>query len=79
MLEEIHTSFEDFSKEVIKGKSYMERKEIFWRCYAANPKKIEVEKMSLKDMVDYIRETDSYYKDDKKYVNACVALIKEYE
>lgn len=77
MLEEIHVDFSDFSKEVIKGETYQERKEIFWRCYAANPKKEEVERMSLTDMVNYIKETDEYYNFDNKYVDACIALIKE--
>ena len=77
MLEEIQVDFKDFSKEVIKGETYQERKEIFWRCYASNPKKEEVEKMSLTDMVNYIKETDEYYNLDKRYVDACVALIKE--
>ena len=39
MLEEIHVSFEDFAKEVIKGNTYEERNEILWRCYAPNPTK----------------------------------------
>lgn len=77
MLEEIHVDFSDFSKIVIEGETYQERKELFWRCYAVNPKKEEVEKLSLKDMVNYIKETDTFYRDDKKYVDACVALIKE--
>jgi hypothetical protein len=77
MLEEIEVDFSDFSKEVIKGETYQERKEIFWRCYAVNPKKEDIEKMSLTDMVNYIKETDEYYNLDKKYVDACVALIKE--
>jgi len=76
-LKEIHVDFSDYTKEVIKGKTYMERKEIFWRCYAAAPKKEEVERLSLEDMVNYIKETDEFYEDDKKYVNACVALIEE--
>lgn len=77
MLEEIHVSFEDFSKEVIKGETYEERKEILWRCYASNPKKEELSKMSLEDIIDYIRETDEFWNFDKKYVDACVALIRE--
>lgn len=77
MLEEINADFSDFSKIVIEGETYQERKELFWRCYAVNPKKEEVERLSLKDMVNYIKDTDTFYKDDKKYVDACVALIKE--
>lgn len=79
MLEEIYTSFEDFSKIVIKGKTYNERKKLFWRCYAANPKKEEVINMPLADMVEYIKETDEFWDKDKKHIDACVALIKELE
>ena len=77
MLDEIYVDFKDFSKEVIKGKTYKERKTIFWRCYAANPKEEDISKLSLNDMVNYIQDTDEYYEQDKKYVDACVALIKE--
>ncbi len=77
MLEEIHVSFEDFSKEVIKGNTYEERKEILWSCYASNPKKEELNKMSLEDIVNYIRETDEFWDFDKKYIDACIALIRE--
>ena len=79
LLEEIYCDFSEFSNEVIKGKTYKERKEIFWRCYANNPKKSEVDTLSLDDMVDYIAMTDDFYEEDKKYIDACVALIKEVE
>lgn len=77
MLEEIHCDFSDFSKQVIKGETFTERKTIFWRCYAANPKKEDIKNMTVQDMVNYIKETDEFYEDDKKYVDACVALIYE--
>ena len=77
MLEEIEVSFSEFPKEVSKGKTYKERKEIFWRCYAVNPKKEEIDNLSLQDMIDYIKETDTYYKQDKKYIDKCIKLINE--
>ena len=79
LLEEIYCDFSEFSNEVIKGKTYRERKEIFWRCYANNPKKSDIDILSLDDMVDYIAMTDDFYEEDKKYIDACVALIKEVE
>ena len=79
LLEEIYCDFSEFSNYVIKGNTYKERKEIFWRCYANNPKKSDIDRLSLDDMVDYIAMTDEYYKEDKKYIDACVALIKEAE
>ncbi len=77
ILEEIHAGFEDFPKIVKEGKTYEERKELFWRCYAVNPKKEEVKNLTLEEMVDYIEETDQFYEDDKKYVEECIKLIKE--
>lgn len=77
MLQEIHVDFKDFSKIVIKGQTYQDRKELLWRCYAVNPKREEVMTMTLDDIVDYIRETDEFWNEDKKYVDACIALIKE--
>ena len=76
-LEEIYCDISEFSNEVIKGKTYRERKEILWRCYATNPKKSDIDRLSLDDMVNYIATTDDYYEEDKKYIDACVALIKE--
>lgn len=79
MLEEIYASFEDYEDIVKQGKTYLERKELFWRCYACDPKQEEIENMSLQDMVDYIKETDQLYDYDKKYVDKCIELIKEME
>ncbi len=77
MLQEIHVGFKDYTKEVIKGKTYYERKEIFWRCYAVEPRKEEVYNLTLDDMIEYIKETDCFWKDDKKHVEACKYLIEE--
>lgn len=79
MLKEIHVGIEDYEEIVKEGKTYLERKELFWRCYAVNPKKEEIEKMSLSDMVDYIKDTDQFYEDDKKYIDKCIKLIEEME
>lgn len=79
MLDEILVDFKDFSKEVIKGKTYLERKKIFWQCYAVNPTMQEVNNMPLDEMIKYVKETDEFYEQDKKYIDACLALIKEME
>ena len=77
MLNEIHVGFSDFPSIVAQGKTYRERKELFWRCYAVNPKKEEIDKLSLQDMIDYIKETDEFYNEDKLYIDMCVKLIEE--
>ena len=76
-LEEIYVNIEKFPRVVMRGKSYNERKELLWRCYASNPKKSEVEKMSLEDMIDYIKDTDELWSEDYIYINSCVELINE--
>lgn len=76
-LEEIYVDIEKFPRVVMRGKSYNERKELLWRCYASNPKKSEVEKMSLEDMIDYIKDTDEFWYEDYIYINSCVELINE--
>lgn len=76
-LEEIYVDIEKFPRVVMRGKSYNERKELLWRCYASNPKKSEVEKMSLEDMIDYIKDTDDFWYEDYIYINSCVELINE--
>lgn len=76
-LEEIYVDIEQFPRVVMRGKSYNERKELLWRCYASNPKKSEVEKMSLEDMIDYIKDTDEFWFKDYIYINSCVELINE--
>ena len=76
-LEEIYVDIEHFPRIVMRGKSYNERKELLWRCYASNPKKSEVEKMSLEDMIDYIKDTDEFWFKDYIYINSCVELINK--
>ena len=76
-LDEIYVDIEKFPRVVMRGKSYNERKELLWRCYASNPKKSEVEKMSLEDMIDYIKDTDDFWYEDYIYINSCVELINE--
>lgn len=76
-LEEIYVDIKQFPKVVMRGKSYNERKELLWRCYASNPKKSEVEKISLEDMIDYIKDTDDFWHEDYIYINSCVELINE--
>lgn len=76
-LEEIYVSVEQFPLVVMRGKSYNERKELLWRCYASNPKKSEVEKMSLENMIDYIKDTDEFWFKDYIYINKCVELINK--
>ena len=76
-LEEIYVDIKQFPIVVMRGKSYNERKELLWRCYASNPKKSEVEKMSVEDMINYIKNTDEFWSEDYIYINSCVELINE--
>ena len=78
-LEEIFVTVEQYPLVVMRGKSYKERKELLWRCYASNPKKSEIEKMSVQDMRDYIQETDEFFDEDYIYIDACIILINEFK
>lgn len=78
-LEEIFVNVEQFPIVVMRGKSYDERKELLWRCYASNPKKSEVKKMSVQDIRDYIQETDEFFNEDYIYIDACIMLINEFK
>lgn len=77
MLEEIYVAYEDYPIIIKQGKTQKERKELFWRCYACNPKKEEVENMSVEDMVEYIKDTDPFFNYYKSIIEKCVELIKE--
>ena len=79
MLEEIFATVEQFPLIVMRGKSYKERKELLWRCYASNPKKDEVESMTLDEMKSYIAETDEFWSEDYIYIEACIMLINEFK
>jgi len=79
MLEEIFATVEQFPLIVMRGKSYKERKELLWRCYASNPKKEEVERMTLDEMKSYIAETDEFWSEDYIYIEACIMLINEFK
>lgn len=77
MLEEIYVAYEDYPEIIKEGKTQKERKELLWRCYACNPKKEEVENMSLEDMIEYMKETDPLFDYYKNIIDNCVKLIKE--
>lgn len=70
----IYTDFSNFPNEVAKGETPEERKNILYRCYVSNPKEDEMNKWTIKDLVEYIKETDEYYNKDYKYIFKCCLL-----
>lgn len=50
------------------------RKNIFYRMYCVNPRRDEMEKMTLQELVDYIYETDQYWEQDRYIVRECARL-----
>ena len=79
MLESIIVDIQEFPNIVAEGKTFKERKELLWRCYAVWPKIEEIDKLSLEEMIDYIKETDEFYSIDKPYIDKCVELIAEFQ
>ena len=73
---DIETSFNDFYKYLDLGRTKKECLQIFMMCYVVNLKVEELTTWSLQDLLDYIKETDEYYKQDKKYIDRCVKIIE---
>lgn len=76
---EIYASVKDYSKYVKCGKTYKERLQIFMMLYMYCPTLEELENWTLKQLLDYIKETNDYYDLDKKYINQCVRLVNKGE
>ena len=79
MLQSIVVDIQDYPEIVAQGKTFKERKQLLWCCYAVYPKIGEIDKLSLEEMIDYIKETDEFYSIDKPYIDKCVELIAEFQ
>ena len=73
---EIETGFEDFHKYVDLGNTKKECLQIFMMCYMSNPTLEELEEWTLQDILNYIEETDEYYKEDLEHIIKCVKIIE---
>lgn len=71
----IDASFKDFASYVKLGTTFNERLQILIMCYMARPQLDELATMSVTDVYQYIKETDYYFKQDKKYLRKCFKLI----
>ena len=73
---EVEASFTDFP-DILKEINPKDRLKGFMMLYMANPKIDELNNMTLNELIDYIRETDEYYEEDKEYIDKCIELINE--
>lgn len=72
---EVHADFSDFPR-IIRSIDKNSRLKAFMMLYMSNPKISELNSWNLDNLIDYIKETDSYYDKDKKYIDMCISLIK---
>lgn len=72
---EVYADFSDFPR-IIRSIDKNSRLKAFMMLYMSNPKISELNSWNLDNLIDYIKETDSYYDRDKKYIDMCVSLIK---
>lgn len=76
---DIYARVEDFPSIVYLGYSYQDRLNIFKMLYLDNCTLEDLQNMTLKELMEYIEETDDYFIDDVKYFNKCIELIKMYD
>ena len=72
---EVHADFSDFPR-IIRSIDKNSRLKAFMMLYMSNPKISELNSWNLDNLIDYIKETDTYYDRDKKYIDMCISLIK---
>lgn len=72
---EVYADFSDFPR-IIRSIDKNSRLKAFMMLYMSNPKISELNSWNLDNLIDYIKETDTYYDRDKKYIDMCISLIK---
>lgn len=70
----IYASINEFPEIISKGKDNEERKNLFYRCYVANPKSEEMNRWTIEDLIEYIYETDEYWTEDLDIIVKCAEL-----
>lgn len=73
----IDVSYNDYYKEILKGTTKEERKQIFMRCYVVNVTEKELQSWTLKDLITYIYETNFYWNDDLEDTKRCYLLCNQ--
>ena len=73
---EVEAGFNEFPG-ILKKLDKKDRLKGFMMLYMSNPKIDELNTWTLDDLINYIKETDTYYEDDKKYIDECINLINE--
>lgn len=74
----IDVSFEEYPREISKGKTREERKSIFMRCYVVNVTEKELKDWSLDKLINYIFETDDCWNEDLSVIKNCYLLCNDY-
>ena len=74
LVEPLYAGIYDYAKEISKGKTNVERKNIFFRLYVSNIKLNEIKSSTLRGLLEYIFETDEFWNEDKEAFIECAKL-----
>lgn len=70
----IYIDMADMPSKLREYEGNEERKQILYRMYCVNPDRQEMCNISLKELIDYIIETDQYWEQDRYIVRECARL-----
>ena len=74
LVEPLYASINNYAEEISKGKTNVERKNIFFRLYVNNAKLNEIKSGTLRGLLEYIFDTDEFWNEDKEAFIECAKL-----
>jgi hypothetical protein len=74
LVEPLYASINAYAEEISKGKTNVERKNIFFRLYVSNAKLNEIKSGTLRGLLEYIFDTDDFWNEDKEAIIECAKL-----
>ena len=74
LVEPLYASVKDYAEEISKGKTDVERRNIFFRLYVNNVKLNEIKSGTLRGLLEYIFDTDDFWNEDKEAIIECAKL-----
>lgn len=71
---EIYIGVADMPSRLRQHEGNEKRKELLYRMYCSNPNREEMKRITLEELIDYIRETNEYWEDEKYIFKECARL-----
>lgn len=71
---EIYVGVTDMPSRLRQHEGNEKRKELLYRMYCSNPNREEMRRITLEELINYIRETDEYWEDEKYIFKECARL-----